>query len=168
MNWRDELDNELNIFKGGKVLIAGTGNPFRRDDAIGVVITKRLTEQFGKTQQNFQDISVHTVGLTPEDCIDIAVAEKPEIVIMIDACDAGLEPGEIVIFHETDLPDGFHTSHSISPKFIARMIHQLVGSKVIYLGIQIAEAGFGEEVSEAVGAAGAEVVRYFMEKPIFA
>jgi hydrogenase maturation protease len=157
INWRDELS----CLKGLKILVAGIGNRLRMDDAIGVIVAEKLSEYLCSSAP--RQLLIYSAELSPEDCLDVALTEKPGAVILVDACDCGLNPGAIVILNEANLPDRFTTTHSISPRVIGSIIKKFAGSKVYYLGIQVAETGLGERVSEAVWDAGAEVIEYFKD-----
>ena len=154
--WREEL---LKL-RGQRLMLIGIGNLLRRDDGIGVRVAEELKQVLAKEISDGKLI-VHMAGITPEDCLPLVLMEKPEAVLMLDACDCGLPSGEIVLLEGKLLPERFNSTHAIPPKIIGGVIEKYAGSKVYYLGIQIKAAGMGEEISSEVQEAGREVVEYF-------
>ena len=136
--WREELQ----ALTEKRILLVGIGNLMRQDDAIGVVVATEL-----QALANDKFI-LYVAGVTPEDCLPLALHAKPEAVVLVDACDCGLAPGEIILLDGADLPMRFNSTHAIPPKIIGGVIEKYAGSKVYYLGIQIKAAGMGEEISE--------------------
>jgi hydrogenase 3 maturation protease len=71
-----------------RVVVAGIGNPIRRDDFVGVKIVQDLQ---GKVPKNVCLIECETV---PESFMQDIVDFKPSHVLLVDAAILGLKPGE--------------------------------------------------------------------------
>ena len=132
--------------KGRGPLVVGIGNPDRGDDAIGLAVAERLTE----------DATVMLSGGDPASLID--AWEGWSWVIIVDAVTSTDAPGTVTIRELIDSPDqgvGVHSSHSLGP-LEAIAIGEALGvlpGRVTLVGIEADEFGVDMEMSSAVLAA---------------
>jgi hydrogenase maturation protease len=133
-------------------LIIGLGNQYRRDDAVGLIVARRLKERAPEHVQVLEESS---------DGVALMESWKDaDAVILIDAVHSGAEPG---IFrrldaHRQSIPAEFShcSTHAFSTAEaieLARALGQLPPRLIVY-GIEgkIFEAGLGlsPEVERAV------------------
>lgn len=124
-------------------LIIGIGNEYRRDDAAGLIVARRLKEQL------FEWMPV--LEQTGEGATLMETWKEAECVIVIDAVHSGAAPGTIFRFaaHLESLPSKFfhYSTHAFSIAEaieLSRILNQLPPQLIVY-GIegQIFESGTG-------------------------
>ena len=93
--WREVLQ----ALTGKRILLVGIGNLMRQDDAIGVVVATEL--------KRLLMINLFLCGRRdPRGLSTFGVDAKPEAVVLVDACDCGLAPGEIILLDGADCQCG--------------------------------------------------------------
>jgi hydrogenase maturation protease len=134
------------------ILVIGVGNEYRGDDAIGLLVARRVKE-FGLE-------NVKVIEESGEGAHLIEAWKGAETVIIVDAVSSGSNPGSVHRFDATarKIPSKFfhHSSHAFSVAEaveLARTMSQLP-SRLIVIGVegQSFEAGLGlsSEVKQAV------------------
>jgi hydrogenase maturation protease len=139
------------------LIVIGVGNPYRRDDAVGLLIARRV-----------RDAVPASVAVLEESGEGAALMEAwrgAEIVVLCDAVRSGAEPGTI---HRLEaarqpIPSGFfrYSTHAFSVAEaveMARALGQLPPHLLIF-GIEGADFAAGTELSPAVEAAAHTVIR---------
>jgi hydrogenase maturation protease len=126
-----------------KIIVIGIGNPYRSDDAAGLIVARRLKEQ------SIPRCEVHE--LVGEGTALMELWRGAERVVVIDAVQSGAAPGTIHRFqaHRHPLParvfrDSTHAFGLIEATELSRALKQLPPNLVIY-GIEgeIFDAGTG-------------------------
>jgi hydrogenase maturation protease len=155
------LEKSTNSNPQPATLIIGVGNPYRSDDAVGLVVARQLKE---RQLPNTTVIEETADGVTLMDAWKSA-----DTVILIDATNSGGKPGTLYRFdaHTQPIPAMFfprstHAFGLAEAVALARVLHQLPARLIIY-GVEgkifNAAAGLSAEVEEAVGAVVEQVAR---------
>ncbi len=139
-------------------MIVGLGHPFRGDDNVGSYIAKRLIER--KEDIQHQDIYFFDAEENLETMMEPVVALAPKHVIFIDACEMGLNGGEVRLLSIADTSYPFFTTHSIPLRVIAENL--LPRTEVWVLAIQPKSTCFGDKLSRESDAAANYVSRFIM------
>jgi len=103
-----------------KVLIVGVGNRMRADDAFGPLAIDKLKESMDLPQ----DWLLLDAGEVPENALGLVDKEKPDRVLLIDACDWGGQPGEVRFFSADELlklPIRILSTHGVPLSFWVKM-----------------------------------------------
>jgi hydrogenase maturation protease len=144
-----------------RMLVIGVGNAYRRDDAAGLVIARRLREETGDA------IMVHEERGAGADLID--VWQDAAVVILLDAVSSGATPGTIVRFdaRAQPLPAPFFRSstHAVGVAEaieLARALGALPPRLIVY-GVEGADFTAGEGLSLDVEKAVQAVVRLVLD-----
>ncbi len=126
-----------------KRLLIGIGNPFRRDDGVGIQIAEKVREM------HLEDVEVHT--LSGEGTALMESWLEAEQVVIVDAVRSKTAPGKI---HEIDasmvrVPSEFfhYSSHAFGVAEaieLSRVLNQLP-PRVNVIGIE------GKDFSEGIG-----------------
>ncbi|EMO4162324.1 hydrogenase maturation peptidase HycI [Morganella morganii] len=127
-----------------KNLMLAVGNSMMGDDAAGPML-------FDLMEANPVDgwIAVNG-GSAPENVAHQVRALKPERLLIVDAADIGLNPGEIRIIDPDDIADMFIMStHNLPLNFLIDQLKEDI-PEVIFLGIQSDLVGFYMPVNEKV------------------
>jgi len=137
----------------GKVLIVGVGNRMRADDAVGPLAIERL-ERSSDLPSNWLLIDA---GEVPENALGMVEKEKPERVLLIDACDWGSQPGQVRFFTSDEfekLPVRMLSTHGLPLSFWVRMtLVEHPDLKIELLGVQAGDLTFNQPLTPPVAAA---------------
>ena len=136
-----------------RVVIAGIGNPIRRDDFVGVKIIQDLE---GKVSDKVSLLECETV---PESFMQEIVDINPSHVLLVDAAILGLKPGETrLVFPEQVTNFPAITTHVLPLRIFCEFITKMTEAKIALLLIEPEDTEFGEGLTQAVQAAAEKVV----------
>jgi hydrogenase 3 maturation protease len=135
-----------------RVVIAGIGNPIRRDDFAGVKIVQDLQ---GKVPKNVCLIECETV---PEGFMQEIVDIRPSHVLLVDAAILGLKPGEMrLVFPEQVMDFPAITTHMLPLRIFCEYITKMAEAKIALLLIEPEDTEFGEGLTPTVQATAEKV-----------
>jgi hydrogenase maturation protease len=144
-----------------RVLVIGVGNAYRRDDAVGLVVARRLVEETGRS------LTVREESGEGADLMD--AWQDAEVVILLDAVSSGAAPGTIGRFdvRVQPLPTPFfrsstHTAGVAEAIELARALGALPPRLIVY-GVEGADFTAGEGLSPDVEKAVQAVVRLVLD-----
>ncbi|HDI74478.1 MAG TPA: hydrogenase 3 maturation endopeptidase HyCI [Thermoprotei archaeon] len=148
-----ELSEKLEELLSGDTVVVCTGNTLRGDDGVGVLIGRRLLELGYR-------VFVYEDGL--ENHLGEIGRLKPSRVLVIDAVEAGLEPGGVVLARAEDTSAVLVSTHKLPLRVISRILRELYGVEETWLlGVQVKSVEFGSEVSAEVLEAADVIVGLF-------
>jgi hydrogenase 3 maturation protease len=155
-NIRDVLEK---WFAGAdRVVIAGIGNPIRRDDFVGVKIVQDLK---GKVSDKVNLLECETV---PESFMQEIIDLKPSHVLLIDAATLGLKPGESrLVFPEQVAHFPAVTTHILPLRIFCDYITKIAEAKVALLLIEPENTNFGECLTPKVQAAAEKTTQVLLK-----
>lgn len=137
-------------------LIIGVGNDYRKDDAAGLIVARKLRPLVSESSTVIEH-SGEGVGL-------LEILRQAERVFIIDAVRSDAAPGSIFRFaaHEQPLPTKFfnYSTHAFSLAEAIAMAHALrqLPSRLLVYGIEGENFSAGLGLSPQVEQAVAEVV----------
>jgi len=129
-------DEQIPIVSAKKILIAGIGNIFMADDAFGVEVVGRLTQQTFPEGVKVEDFGIRGFDLA------YALMEGYETTILVDAYPGEGQPGTLFVV-EPDMVEvssgaaqGFIEPHGMNPLNVLRMAVSMGGElkRVLLLG----------------------------------
>jgi hydrogenase 3 maturation protease len=103
------------------------GNRYGGDDAIGPYIADRL--------ESDENITVINCGIIPENYTSVVKKYKPKILIIIDAVEMNLSPGEIRVISKDRIGIMHISTHGIPISVLMNYLEQYV-KNIIFVGIQ--------------------------------
>ena len=139
------------------VLILGCGNVLLEDDGFGPAVAQQLRGNFTIPT----DICVLDTGTSVREILfdTILADKKPSKIVIVDAMDCGLEPGELFSLNIDSYPkvklDDF-SLHQVPTSNLLRELRDLCGIEIVVVACQVAGAcdmvnpGLSEPVSKAV------------------
>ena len=140
-----------------RVVIAGIGNPFRRDDFVGVKIIRKLQK---KVSRSVYLIEAETI---PESYMQQIESFKPTHILLIDAGMINKPPGTIQLADPKQLIRKTSIStHTLPLRIFCDYLAQTTAAKIGILVIQPLDTRFGETLTpqiEKVGLKLAELLR---------
>jgi hydrogenase 3 maturation protease len=122
-----------------KVVVAGIGNPFRRDDNVGVVIAKNLKNT---VSDQVYLIEAETI---PESYMQQIVKFKPSHILLVDAGIINKPAGTSTLADPTQLMRKSSIStHTLPLRIFCDYLNQTTKAKIALLIIQPKDTSFGE------------------------
>jgi hydrogenase maturation protease len=151
------------------IVIVGVGNEYRRDDAAGLLVARLLKKQLaahlppqGHPPATSRDFDVTEVGVVECTGGSLELMDAwagARTVVLVDAMSSGADPGMVFRFeaHKKPIPaclfhystHDFNIADTIE---LARLLGKLP-AKVMIFGIEGADFGHGEGLSEDMAAA---------------
>jgi len=148
--------------KNPRILVACIGNIFLGDDGFGTEVARRLAMRALPPEVILKDFGIRGIDLT------YALLDPYELVILVDACQRGGEPGTVYLIEaEAGALDGAPAqmeTHGMNPMHVLRMVQAMGGTpgRILIVGCEPAELGSDEEgklgLSDPVQAAVAEAI----------
>ncbi len=108
-------------------ILLGIGNELNGDDAIGIWVARKFKAD------GWISIDCATV---PENYIGDIARAKPEEIVLVDAAEMGLEPGEIRIIPKEKLSKASFSTHTIPLSIFMTHLGQMTRAKIYLIGIQ--------------------------------
>lgn len=150
-----DLEQELRRWLEGaeRLVIAGIGNPIRRDDFVGVKIVQDLK---AKVPDRVMLIECETV---PEAYLQQITEFEPTHILLVDAAVLALRPGESRLVEPTKLT-GFpaFSTHMLPLRLFCEYINASTKAKVSLLLVQPGNTDFGEEMTDDVKVAAQKII----------
>ena len=130
------------------ILVVGVGSILCGDDAIGV----RVVDELEKLSLP-EDIIIHSADISGLDLLKLF--PDHEKIIVVDAADMGLTPGEVKVFDFTEIKkakfDDSYSTHGMALLETLTLAQSLdLASNVTIVGVQPKNTGFSLYMSEEV------------------
>ncbi|HJZ26649.1 MAG TPA: hydrogenase maturation protease [Streptosporangiaceae bacterium] len=142
----------------GRILVAGVGNVFLRDDAFGVEVVRLLAERPQPPGVQIRDYGIRGVHLVYE------LLDGYDLFVLIDAAPRGEAPGTVSVL-EVELPSpeaqAVIDAHSLTPDAIFGLLSSLGGhpGRNLVVACEPAEVDAGMGLSDPVQEALPHAVR---------
>ncbi|MGD8506637.1 MAG: hydrogenase 3 maturation endopeptidase HyCI [Candidatus Bathyarchaeota archaeon] len=143
----DEIEHMLLEWLSGvqRIVVAGIGNPLRRDDFVGVKIVKDLQ---GIGSSSVCLIECDTV---PENFMEPIIDFQPSHILIIDAALLKSKPGSSKLLSSKQLMEQHAVSTHILPlRIFCEYLERETKAKIALLLIQPKDADFGEGLTREV------------------
>ena len=127
------------------VAILGCGSPLRGDDAAGSAIAEALSDLSDRA-------CAFIGGAAPENLTGEIKRFKPGLLLVIDAIDMGIAPGEVRIISTDEIGGVSFSTHILPLPIIIDYLSREIGCRIVLLGIQIASLEFMADMTPAVAA----------------
>jgi hydrogenase maturation protease len=142
----------------GRILVAGVGNVFLRDDAFGVEVVRLLAERPQPPGVQIRDYGIRGVHLVYE------LLNGYDLFVLVDAAPRGETPGTVTVL-EVELPapgaQPVIDAHSLTPDAIFGLLSSLGGhpGRSLVVACEPADIDAGMGLSDPVRAALPHAVR---------
>ncbi|MGV1037201.1 MAG: hydrogenase maturation protease [Candidatus Nanopelagicales bacterium] len=141
-----------------EVLVIGVGNPYRRDDGVGVAVIDRLRRQ--------QHAQIKVVEESGEPFALVTRWTGRDFVIMIDAVSSGAAPGTIQRIEcshgawQSIAPTSSASTHGlgIADAVELGVVLNRLPDRLLIFGVETADVSNGQGLTQPVAAAVDEVV----------
>ena len=139
-----------------RTAILGVGNPFRSDDAAGILVARALSRR--EYAADTDRVLILEAGQAPENRTGELRKFAPGLVLIIDAAEMGETPGTIRWISEKEIDGMSASTHSLPLSMLAHYLKLELHCDVKLLGIQAGSNEVGENVSADVLQAIDEIV----------
>ncbi|UOE74810.1 hydrogenase maturation peptidase HycI [Parageobacillus thermoglucosidasius] len=127
-----------------KRLVITVGNEMMGDDGAGPLLARLLE------RNRIPGWEVIDGGVVPENYFHRVRDMKPEVAVVVDACDMNLKAGSVRLISENDIADEWILStHRLPLSFFISALKELV-PEVYFIGIQPSIVAFGVPVSPEI------------------
>jgi hydrogenase 3 maturation protease len=141
--------------KDKKKLFVGIGNVLKKDDGVGVYISRKIRER--------ANISSLTVETSIENYIGKINTLNPDLLILIDCVDMSLPPGSFKLLTLNQIHDLTFNTHNIS----LRRLSEFFRMEVLILGIQPEKVEFGENISYLVKTVANMIIKQINKQEVY-
>ncbi len=123
-------------------MLIGIGNPMRGDDGIGPYAAELMRSM------DLDGWEVINAEMVPENFTSVIRKKRPELLVLLDAADMGLAPGEIRLIPPERIGVMHFSTHAIPLSVFMEQMSECAG-EVMLVGIQvkIANVELGREIS---------------------
>ena len=150
-----------------KKAVIGIGNPLRSDDGLGIVLIEKLRQQKETLPSGLDLIDGGTGGMNL-----VHILEKYDEVLVVDAVDFGVNPGDIKVFNilgvKSDKVPVVFSTHEDDLLKIVKLSKEFkkCPDKIIIFGIQPKNISFGQKMTEEINNS-VDFIFKELEKEIF-
>jgi len=134
-------------------VLIGIGNPLRGDDGVGPWIADHFQEE-GWLSLN--------CGTAPENFTAVIRRAAPDLLLIVDAADIGLPPGEFRVVDPSRIEDVSIGTHQLPLTHLMEYLKNSV-NRIVFVGIQPARISDEERISAEVKA-GAETLMHVIRE----
>ena len=139
-----------------RVLI-GVGNPLGRDDGVGVYVAQALSGAPGWR--------VIPAGPFLENALGLVKRERPELLVIVDAANMGLPPGEFRRLPLESAPRMLGSTHGLPLDFLLGLLKD-AAREVTLVGIQPRDLSLGQGLTPEVRKGADELISLLQEVAI--
>lgn len=126
-----------------RIAIVGIGSELHGDDAVGIEAARALIAG-GAKRENLLVLEGSTL---PESVSGQLRRFIPDLVIFIDAMDAGVKPGSILLVNPEQIGGASFSTHSLPLPILIKFINRDLKCETIIIGVQPESIEFGETLS---------------------
>ena len=134
--------NPLEEHIGHQMLVVGVGNPMRGDDVAGLILAERVAEKLELEYLRCEEVPENYVGKMLDDPADT--------ILLVDAVDMKQAPGEIGLLAPDELADNGISTHNCSVGLLAKVLAGVKDKKMLILGIQPQNLGWGQPLTPLI------------------
>lgn len=152
------LDKELEKWLEGakKIVILGIGSSIRGDDAVGLEVVKKLQ---GKVPSFVEVLEGETA---PDSFAELIAKFRPTHVVMVNAAELDLKPGEIRLIPMKEFSGHPVLSHDLPLYLLSEYLEQTIHAKSIIFAIQPRSMDIGTELTPELKKAVEKIVNLFV------
>ncbi|MCQ8894067.1 MAG: hydrogenase maturation peptidase HycI [Methanolinea sp.] len=121
-------------------ILLGVGNPLRRDDGVGNYVAANFR------REGWRSIDCGTV---PENFTGIVRKEHPPLLVIVDAAEMGMSPGDFYVVPKERVKDVSFGTHQLPLDVIVDYLAHSAG-RIVIIGIQPRVVETGEGLSPPV------------------
>ena len=133
-----------------RIAVLGIGSELRGDDVAGVLLVRELGLMANKRRFSHLAFEGFEGGNAPENATGFIKGFKPSHIIVVDAADISLAPGECREIDPEELGDIPFSTHTLPMKIVTDYLKQATGAAISIIGVQPENLDFGRAPSKAL------------------
>jgi hydrogenase 3 maturation protease len=134
-----EVDLKNWLSNAQKVVVAGIGNPLRKDDFVGIEIVRNLRNRVS------QFVYLMECETVPESFIEPIIKSQPTHILIIDAAMLNLKPGSSKLIEPSQMmKHPAISTHALPLRIFCEYLAKTTDAKIALLVIQPKDTDFGE------------------------
>jgi len=134
-------------------MLLGIGNPLRGDDGAGNYVADRFRAPGWLALD---------CGTIPENFTGMVRKEHPELLVLVDAAEMGISPGEFRIILPDDIAAVTFGTHALPLSILIGFLSHDAG-RVLFIGIQPAHTEMDQPLTDAVRQGADRLIRILEE-----
>lgn len=138
MNLREQLSDALR----GNVVVIGTGNRSRGDDAAGSWVAQHIRAA--------RDVYVIDAQEVPEHYVCLVVGKQPDTIVLIDCVDLNSAPGCVAFFDADQTAMYWPSTHRVPLSLLVEYLRRTTQARIFLIAIQPGQTGFLKAMSAEV------------------
>jgi hydrogenase 3 maturation protease len=144
-------------------IVLGIGNRLGGDDAAGTYVVDILNRRKKRAKGNStSQIIAVDVGTAPESYTSVIRQHRPDLLIMVDAADMGLQPGALRIIPPEKITVLSFSTHHMPLSMLVSYVNELCG-EVLLVGLQPEATEMSKCLSRAVRKSVKELAEFILE-----
>jgi hydrogenase 3 maturation protease len=143
------------------IAVMGIGNEMMGDDAAGALVARELNQL--RIQNSEFRIQVYETSTTPENFNGAIRKLGPDLVVMVDSADMGMNPGTVAFLDTKQMHTMMHSTHTLPLSFLAGYLEQMGTARVIALGIQAGHIRLDQPMTREVAESVKLIVKTFAD-----
>ncbi|MCW4001578.1 MAG: hydrogenase 3 maturation endopeptidase HyCI [Candidatus Bathyarchaeota archaeon] len=147
-NGKNDVEDGLKnwLLNAQKVVVAGIGNPLRKDDFVGVEIVRSLQDQVSPSVYLLECETV------PESFLESIIEFKPTHILILDAARLNRKPGSSNLIEPSQmLKYPPISTHTLPLRVFCEYLAKTTNAKIALLLIQPEDTSFGEGLTQKIG-----------------
>jgi hydrogenase 3 maturation protease len=138
-----------NLDGAKRVAVLGAGSELRGDDRAGLLVAQKLRNRCKKNGA-CPPFELFYGATAPENLTGEIKNYRPSHLILVDAADAGKEPGAIQVISPEAIVDTSFSTHRMPLKILVDYLRESIDCKVMLIGIQPKTLEYDAPVSPEV------------------
>ena len=134
-------------------MLLGIGNPLRGDDGAGNYVADRFRAPGWLALD---------CGTIPENFTGVVRREHPELLVIVDAADMGISPGEFCIIRPEDIAAVTFGTHALPLSILIEFLSHDAG-RILFIGIQPGQTEMDRPLTDVVRRGADRLIRILEE-----
>lgn len=145
--------------KAEKIVVLGVGSELMQDDNAGINVSLYLEKKY----PDHPRVKILTGFATPENFTKAIADCHPDHVLIVDAADIKLKPGEFASIPVDRITDFSLGTHKLSLVMMVNFLKQTVNPDFSVLAIQYKSLVFGEKITREMTAGVKKIQKYLSD-----
>lgn len=148
---RERIQAELAAKLNGapRIGLLAIGSELRCDDVAGSLVGQQLSQKCAAAIQQGK-LAVFMGETAPENLTGEIKRFAPTHLLIVDACQCGLSPGDITMIDPLFTGGAYFTTHKMPPNMLVQYIHKELGCGITLIGIEPRSIEFGASPTQVV------------------
>ena len=140
--------------------VVGIGSDLRGDDIAGLLVLRELRTALARSR--LKNIRLFDGGTAPENLTGEIVRFRPSHILLVDAADLGLKPGDATLIESKAAAGMSFSTHVLPLSILADYLKRALPCRIIILGIQPGPTGFSLTHSRKISQAARRLARIIL------